>query len=307
MLAKAISAELGLDLGYIERIARTASHHYKHYTIDKRSGGTRDIYHPSRELKSLQRWILKRIIRTDSFPVHESVFAYERGMSIVKHARAHANSRFLLRMDFINFFESIEADDIEILIDDSRARLQPDWTSDDTELFCSIVCRRGRLTMGAVTSPSLSNRVCIRLDGKLKDLASEHDSCYTRYADDMYFSSNLPDRLGLIEKRIPDIVAGLSLPQNLRLNLDKTRHTSRKQRRVVTGVVITCNGDVSLGRPLKRKIRHFAFRWDELTSKERAWLSGMLAYGRQVEPDFINRLFLKYGHEKVFEIMQFST
>ena len=63
------------------------------------------IHHPARELKTLQRWLLRRVI--SDFPVHSAAVAYRNGVTIWDNALAHVRNHFLLRMDLTDFFPSI--------------------------------------------------------------------------------------------------------------------------------------------------------------------------------------------------------
>src|SRR5687768_18266936 len=99
-----IAHELLLTPSFVGAVARSASHRYKTYEIDKRGGGTRSIHHPSRELKALQRWLLKNVIA--DWPVHESATAYRPSSSIKANVSKHLKNKFLLKVDFENFFPS---------------------------------------------------------------------------------------------------------------------------------------------------------------------------------------------------------
>src|SRR5436305_13792167 len=110
MILESMPQDLGLTTEAIERIARSASHNYKTYLVPKRSGGYREIHHPSKQLKGLQRWLLQNVI--EHLPVHAAAAAYLKGMSIRANAERHVNSRFLLRIDLQNFFPSITQVDL---------------------------------------------------------------------------------------------------------------------------------------------------------------------------------------------------
>src|SRR5260221_2698905 len=199
MLIEMIESDLGLDRSYVALTARMASHLYKTYRIPKRSGGTRLIDHPSRELKALQRWLLHHII--GRLAIHPSATAYRKGMSVLATARVHCPSRFLLRLDLTEFFPSITARDISSHLESQRGALPPDWSTGDTQLLVQLVCKNGRVTIGAVTSPALSNTVCVELDRGVSDLCGTLDVQYTRYADDLFFSTNVPGVLGTMRQQ----------------------------------------------------------------------------------------------------------
>jgi RNA-directed DNA polymerase len=158
MIIEKMAADLGLKTSFIDALARGASHAYKTYSILKRGGGVREINHPSKQLKALQRWLLQYVC--PGFPVHPAAAAYRKNRSILDNASLHANSRYLLRMDFQQFFPSITEADLKSYIDGRRSSLFAGWSAFDINVFCMLVLRRSRLTIGAPTSPSLSNAIC---------------------------------------------------------------------------------------------------------------------------------------------------
>ena len=291
-----MSKALQLPVGYITKLSNTASFCYKTYVVPKRNGkGNREIHHPSRELKSLQRWLLYNVIA--EWPVHTSATAYKKGSGILYNASLHGASNYLLRIDLRGFFPSITWHDV---IRYSEARSADiGWDEEDRLLFVKIVCRRKRLTIGAPTSPALSNVVCYDLDGVLASLAMKEDVIYSRYADDMFFSTERRDVLGKLAVEVVKTVEGVALPANLKVNHEKTRHLSRRGRRIVTGIVLGSGGELSIGRGRKRYIRSLIHRYDDLEPKQREHLAGLLAFAKSIEPDFINALILKYGVDRM--------
>jgi RNA-directed DNA polymerase len=297
MLIELMSEELQLPVTYLESRAKSASYLYRTYEIPKRSGGSRRIHHPSVELKALQRWLLSNVI--EALPVMEEVaFAYRKKTNVGSNAGQHLNSKFLLRMDFINFFPSLSDDDIRYYIG-MNDRLFQGWEEEDVRFFNSIVSRFGKLTVGAPSSPALSNVLCRHMDVEIKKASDELGVTYTRYADDLFFSTNAPKVLSDLELEVIRIVRNLECPANLHVNEKKTRHLSKRQKRQVTGVVLSTDGTLSLGRALKRQIRSMVYRVESLENVERKRLAGLLAYCKSIEPDFINRLILKFGGHQV--------
>src|SRR5208283_4977216 len=102
MLLDRMETELGLPRAWIAFTAKIASHAYKEYFVTGRSGNRRIVHHPSRPLKALQRWLLRKIVH--SLPIHSATTAYELGRGILTNAKQHVGARFLLRMDFMEFF-----------------------------------------------------------------------------------------------------------------------------------------------------------------------------------------------------------
>ena len=184
--------------------------------------------------------------------------------------------------------------------------ISKDWDSDDTKLFIKLVCLKGALTIGSPTSPMLSNCICHQLDEKLSNFCCEHNIVYTRYADDLYFSTTEQNLLFSISPHVIKILRTIDYPRNLWLNKKKTIHTSKKHLRKIIGIVLTPEGNISLGRSNKRKVRSLIFQWSSLPEEERLSLQGYLAFASSIEPDFINRLCKKYGSKKIYDIIKYE-
>src|SRR5438445_10626191 len=138
MLLTQIRRALGLPDRAIQAIARKASHAYKTYLIPKRAGGFREVHHPSKQLKALQRWLLQNIIWR--WPVHTAASAYRANRSIANNAEAHVKSGYLLRMDFQDFFPSISSKDVTTYLECSEFCTKEEWTAEDIQLFVALVC-----------------------------------------------------------------------------------------------------------------------------------------------------------------------
>ena len=302
MLPEAIADGVGVDPEFVNATANRASLLYRTFKIPKRGGGFRTIHHPAPELKALQRFLSRNIFKT--LRVHGAATAYERGSTISHNAEVHAGSRFLLRMDFSNFFPSIRAEDVRAFLDQHRGQLGDDWSDSDTQTATNLCCRFGALTIGAVTSPFLSNRICLALDERIHGECQQTGVTYSRYADDLFFSTRRPGVLSEIESRVHRIVDEIGCPGALAINRKKTRHLSKKRKRVVTGLVLTSDGRVSIGRPLKRRIRGAIHRLDSLSEEESGWLRGIVAHTYGVEPEFVSRLYVKFGSETLDRVLR---
>lgn len=305
MLAEAISRDLAIGLDAVQLLARTASHRYKRYFVKKRNGLYREIFHPARELKALQRWVASRVL--PRLPVHACATAYRTGASIRANALAHADSNFLLRMDFAAFFPSLKQLDVIEHFRRHLGTMPRGWGDSDSALLAQLCCRNGALTIGAPTSPALSNSLCYDLDSHLAALSARHGVAFTRYADDLFFSSKVPGVLVAVQGEVQRTVAALGHPAALSLNSAKTLHTSRKRRRTVTGVVITSDRALSLGRSQKRYVRSLVYRHAVLTDDQRKHLAGLLGHCKSVEPGFINKLIIRYGPEVMDAVRRGAT
>ena len=288
-------------------LMRSAPYRYKVYGIEKRrSNEKRIIAQPAREVKTIQHWIMKHILCL--YPIHSAATAYRKGRGILRNAKPHARRRFLLKLDFKNFFHSIRAEDFKRLIE---IRTPGQFTAEEVDLLCrALFWNRGRrgkliLSIGAPSSPALSNLIMYEFDAAVQSFCTVRKIRYTRYADDLTFSSNIPKSLWDMEQQVANICRELRFPI-LRLNRSKTVHASKAGARRVTGLVLSNEGTVSIGRAKKRELRaavhHFLNQ--RLDEEQTASLRGMLAFVRSVEPAFIDRLCSHYGRSKLRKILE---
>lgn len=290
MLIEKLARQSGVSIDRLRWIEYNASKLYKTYSIPKKSGGERLISQPTPELKSIQRWIVRSVL--SKFPISECAMAYHKGASIRKNASVHLGTSFTAHFDFENFFPSFTEEGVRLFFN-TKTDL------DDTDIrFCSkIVSRYGRLTIGAPSSPSLINVLMRDIDNKILYLCNKKNLIYTRYADDLNISSFDSFVLNDIEAEIERII--LDFPYgNLKINHKKTCYLSRKYRRAITGLVVTPDGHISVGRDRKREIKSLIHQYSigSLKKTEFSKLSGMLAYISDVEPVFLKALEKKYGY-----------
>ena len=302
MLIEMLSSSLLITENYIETVAKTASSRYKKFAIPKKNGKFRHIHQPARELKALQRIIHDEVLSRLS--IHDAACAYKAKSKILDHASKHQKAKYLLRLDFKNFFESIRESDIADFANNEIRNIIPNWSHEDTSLLTALTCLNFHLTIGSVSSPALSNAICYEMDEKITALCNTLNITYTRYADDLYFSCTAENILPTIPTEIKKIIRELKYPKNLWLNLDKTVHSSHKRSMKITGLTLTNSGAISIGREKKRKTKSLIHNWKTITTEQKSYLSGYLAYCSSVEPNFINTLCAKYGAQLISEILK---
>lgn len=302
MLIQQIARTTQLKEDELLRIAEKASARYKIYQVPKRGRGMRKIAHPSRQLKALQRWVAKVVI--DKFPVHHAATAYQKGSGIRENAERHRTTKFTNRYDFANFFPSFKQAQIEDFIRIETKKLGMQLTSDDLRFVGNIVCRYGRLTIGAPSSPAITNAMMFDFDQKLFAFCQSKELIYTRYADDLFISANEPEKLRNLETKIAAAKREVQ-HLTLRLNRNKTAYLSKKYARRITGVVITPDHKLSIGRERKREIKSLVHRWmtGKLDIGEVHYMRGLLAFARDIEPAFEKNLRRKYGSRTITEIL----
>ncbi|OJF92692.1 retron St85 family RNA-directed DNA polymerase [Pararhizobium antarcticum] len=301
MLIETLSKQSGVTIENLKWLAETASKRYKTYEIPKRTGGVRTIHHPSRGLKGIQRWVSKFLLAR--LPVHTAAQAYVRGASIRKNAELHAGSKFTLRIDFANFFPSFSSEHVEVFLATAERDRSIGLTDQDISFVSRIVSRHGQLTIGAPSSPILTNAMMHFFDGQIAEFAERQNLTYTRYADDLFFSSSKPDNLTDALEIVQQVSVAYPYA-NLRVNPDKTAFLSRRYSRRVTGLVITTDGKVSIGRERKRMVKAqvHKFLQGQLDIFEVPKLRGYLAFVQDVEPEFWEGLKRKYGADAMITV-----
>lgn len=304
MLIEKMSAGLGMSPYSLQKLVNSASYEYKRYFVPKKSGGQREICHPSRKLKNVQYWLLRNVL--EQLPVHPAAMAYRKGVSIADNARLHVKSRYLLRLDLKDFFPSITSDDF-LAYAASRENLFGEWNENDLRSVSALLFREGKLTIGAPTSPVLSNALCFDLDTALSGVAKSMGITYSRYADDMFFSATAPDSLKPILPEVKAVLKSLAFPRGLKTHPKKTHHSSRKGRRQVTGIVLGSDGEIHIPRDYKRKIRSMVHHYDTLSEADQVALPGMISYVVGIEPHFLGVLIRSYGSERLEKVTRLKS
>ncbi|WP_158214003.1 retron St85 family RNA-directed DNA polymerase [Pusillimonas sp. T2] len=283
--------ELPFSEREIRELLNSAPSRYKVHYIEKRKGrGLRQIAQPTAEIKLLQRWAINQY--RDQLPVHPTAKAYISDSGIRQHAAAHVKNSYLLKLDFKDFFPSIKGIDV-------RRHLAKHLgaPSEDLSLLMKLFCWKGkpvgglRLSIGAPSSPFISNSIMFEMDEKIQKKCSDYDATYTRYADDLAISTNQKDALSAIYEHILELCDSSKYP-SLKINPGKTVFTSKKHNRHLTGLTLSSDGKVSLGRDRKRLIRAMthAYTTGKLNPDELGKLRGWIAFAYSIEPDFVESL-----------------
>ena len=281
----------------------TAPSRYKVHYIEKRGGrGRREIAQPTKEIKFLQRMLVKHEL--DALPIHDAAVAYRAGLSIADHAQPHAQNRYLLKLDFKNFFPSVKWPAlVHRLAKDSQ------YSSVELWILGNLLCRKAwstgalQLSIGAPSSPHVSNYVLHEFDSILTDFCSGCGVRYTRYADDLAFSTSVPGTLDVVEQEVRRLLKELDY-LGLQLNDEKSINVSKKNRRTLVGLTLSNDGRASIGREAKRQLRLAVHRaaLRTLAPSEVANLQGRLAFTYGVDPEFVDVLLSRYGFTSIASI-----
>lgn len=239
---------------------------YTTFSVPKRLGGERQISAPIDELKDIQRKMAKllqqdkteRQSRNDRLPVISHGF--EPGKSILTNARIHRNKRYVLNLDLEDFFGSIHFGRVLGYFKKNKAF---EVSHEVATAMAQLCCYQGKLPQGAPTSPVVANLVSEILDYRLLKVARKYHLDYTRYADDLSFSTNdskFLDNYDAFYREIDSEIrrAGYSI------NAKKIRLQYRDSRQTVTG--LTVNKIINVDRRYYKETRAMAHQLYETGS-----------------------------------------
>jgi hypothetical protein len=264
----------------------------------------------------VQRWINAHVL--EHAEPHRASMAFSQGNSIKKAAELHCGARWLIKMDLRNFFESITERQVyrafrslgyQPLVSFELARICT-RVAPSHERLSRYQARigwpqiseyshplMGHLPQGAPTSPRLSNLVAVQMDEDLSDLAQDNGFTYSRYADDLTFSTcgdfsrnNASELIGQITSAIAK--AGF-VP-----NKAKTSVSPPGARKVVLGLLVD-RDDPRLPREFKSRLRqhlhylkrhgaaaHAASQGSATVFGLRRHVLGLIQHARQIEPGY---------------------
>src|SRR5262249_5072199 len=147
------------------------------------------------------------------------------------------------------------------------------------------------------------NYLLREFDVRATEYCAERNVRYTRYADDLAFSTSTPGMLDEVESFVRALVSDLPY-LTLSLNEAKTVNVSTKRRRTLVGLTLSNEGRPSIGRDAKRELRAALHNLSvgKLAGSEVARLRGRLAFTFAIDPDFVKSLLARYGYGSIGEL-----
>jgi RNA-directed DNA polymerase len=236
---------------------------YTTFKIPKKTGEYRTISVPHTCLKIIQRK-LNQIFKCVYQP-KPSTQGFVTGKSIVTNAKQHLRQRYVLNLDIKDFFSSINFGRVRGLLMASPYNC----TEEIATVLAQICCHENKLPQGAPTSPIVSNMISARLDSQLQRLAKKYHCIYTRYADDITFSTSrpkFPGHLAWFSEEAEKLILSDDLKKTIEdngfiVNESKSRLYSRYRHQEVTG--ITVNQKLNVKRKYIRQIRAMLHAWEK--------------------------------------------
>ncbi|RDK84980.1 UNVERIFIED_ORG: retron-type reverse transcriptase [Idiomarina abyssalis] len=267
-----------LSASRIRLLHLRADKFYKVYRLPKKSGGTRLIAQPSRELKALQGWILRNIL--DKLRASDQSKGFEIGSSILDNAAPHTGANFILNIDLEDFFPSIKANRIFSIFRSIG------YNKELCVLLTNLCTYSGRLPQGAPTSPKLANLTCAQLDARIQGYAGPKGIIYTRYADDITLSAQTATKIYKARYFLDYLIAD----EGFTINRQKTRVYGTMSRKCVTGLVVS-ESAVGIGREKYREIRAQIHHLFSGKADSYRYLNGLLAFCFSVDTKSYRRAY----------------
>lgn len=289
---------------------------YRSFKIPKRSGGMRQIDAPKQELMLALRELKAILEHKFYFTHHTAAFAYVQGRSAKTAVQRHQKnkSRWFLKLDFSQFFPSTTEKFLESMLYQTFPLcvfVNHDFGyREEFEKALSLCFLRGGLPQGTPTSPMLTNQMMIPIDHQIAKMCHDNSPhlCYTRYADDMHISSEYDFGWADVVYKITQITESFDAP--FRLNREKTHYGNSNGRNWMLGLMLNKDGNITIGHAKKHTAKamvnqflHDAINGKQWSLEDTQCFAGVLAYYRNIEPDFVSGLIRKYNEKYNDDVM----
>lgn len=292
------------------------NNYYSEFKIPKRKPDEngkiryRQLINPRPDLKNLQKLIALTLTNIGIIP-HNAAHAFRQNRDYYTNAKRHQNNKHIINLDLKDFFDSIS----ERIIHDNL-KLHPIFNIDDLSEtilnnIIKIATYKGALPQGSPLSPMLSNLIMVNFDYKLRKALNDNPirTIYTRYADDMTFSSkksqDISNIIHLVEKILKE-----EYNNEIKINYLKTKKIT-PGRCFITGVKLNKEHKLTVGwekkKLIKSRIYNLLNKTDltnptKETLKEIQSVLGYLAFMNNIEHDYVLYLHTIYDIEKLKNI-----
>lgn len=260
--------QLNYYINTAQQLKSDTPKHYQVFKIKKKSGGLRVIYAPNKGLLAFQK-VLNCIIQSVHQP-HAKAYGFVVGKSIVDNANSHIGQQWVYNIDLKDFFPSIPSGRVygRLLVPPFNLGNSPKRKKIANAIKALTTAPFGIenslvLPQGAPTSPALTNAICDQLDRKLNTLAKKNGLRYSRYADDITFSSN---NSRIKAKRFEQELRTIIELQNFSINEQKVRLQHRAYRQEVTGIIVNKKSNVN--QKYIKQVRHWLYVWEKYGLKD---------------------------------------
>lgn len=231
---------------------------YTTFEIPKKNGDMRIIHAPIEPLKLYQKVLAQKLYEYQLYlenkeGKHPNIsHGFIPGKGIITNAQVHRNKRYVINLDLENFFDAIHFGRVKGYFEKNRDYNLPNEVA---LVIAQISCFNGSLPQGAPSSPIIVNLMCQILDMHILKIAKHFKLDYTRYADDLTFSTNNKDFILKYEEFLKKIRDEIQ-KSGFKINDSKTRIQFKDSRQEVTGIIV--NKKLSVNRNYCRATKAMA-------------------------------------------------
>lgn len=249
--------------------------------LEEEATKKRDLHVPCKAIKSIQRYILDMVLSPAFNEISPNAHGFLPERSVVTNAEPHVGAKMKVHMDLKDFFPSIKYRRIFGLF-------HKVWGYEPSLSYAlsSLCTYKDRAPQGAPTSPAISNFVCMSLDKRMTGLANKVGLKYTRYADDLTFSSKKIFNAGKLTK----VVELICNDEKFEVNKEKTSIVRSNRRMSVTGVVINSKLSVKKEDRHNQRAALHQLSIGQKTEQTEDSIFGMLSWIQMVCPDQAKKL-----------------
>ena len=244
-------------LAYVLYISKPNSY-YRTFYIPKKNGDLREIQAPCGKLKYIQQRLMAELNNYQDYLSKTQgiktniAHAFIKKKSIISNASIHKNKRIVINVDLKDFFHTIHFGRVKGFFEKNHFYQLP---SDIATMIAQITCYNGHLPQGAPSSPVITNLICQVLDYNILRIAKKHRLDYTRYADDLTFSTNKGDFMDNYQSFMTELSKEIER-NGFIINENKTRLVRRESKQTVTG--LTVNKKINVDRSFYKLTRAMA-------------------------------------------------
>lgn len=232
--------------------------YYKLFQIPKKNGGMRQIKASTGDLKSIQKkladalWNHQQYIWNNNNTHPNISHAFEKNKNTITNAKIHRNKRFIVNIDLKDFFDCFHFGRVRGFFKNNKNFTLP---IEVATIIAQLACYKGGLPQGAPSSPIITNLICQIFDIRLLPLAKKYKLDFTRYADDLTFSTNDKTFLNKWDTFYSDLKNEIER-SGFKINDQKTRIQFKDSRQIVTGLIV--NKKINIQHNYYKKVRAMA-------------------------------------------------
>ncbi|MGM0308513.1 hypothetical protein IGK15_001588 [Enterococcus sp. AZ045] len=275
-------------LTYILYVKKTENLYYS-FEIPKKNGGFRRINAPDKDLRDIQKSLANILVKYqkaiwDRKNIKPYIsHGYEKNKGIMTNAEVHKNKRFVFNVDLKDFFDCFHFGRVRGFFEKNKHFCLP---IEVATIIAQLTCYNGVLPQGAPTSPVITNLICNIFDMRVMKVAKKYKLNYTRYVDDLTFSTNDKNFFFNKELFFENLIIEVE-NAGFKINDKKTRLQFKDSRQTVTGLVV--NKKINVDRRFYKDTRAML---DSLFRNGSFEIDGYLGDIKQLEGrlSFINQI-----------------